>query len=66
MRGPNGMAVPVTVLKVKLRSVILDGNHRLSGKSLHFSVKINSVRKAKKEELEHHHAHAPGAHGHAH
>lgn len=66
MRGPNGAAVPVTVLKVKLRSVLLDGNHQLSGKNLHFSVEINSVRKAKKEELDHHHAHGPGGHGHAH
>lgn len=66
MRGPGGMAVPVTVLKVKLRSVVLDGNHQLSGKNLHFAVTINSVRKAKKEELSHGHAHGPGGHGHAH
>jgi len=66
MRGPNGMAVPVTVLKVKLNSVIMDGNHQLAGKSLHFSVKVDKVRKAKKDELAHGHAHGPGGHGHAH
>ncbi len=66
MRGPNGMAVPVTVLKVKLQSVLLDGNHRLAGKNLHFSVSVQSVRKAKKEELAHGHAHGPSGHGHAH
>ncbi len=66
MRGPNGMAVPVTVLKVKLQSVILDGNHQLAGKNLHFSVTVENVRKAKKEELTHGHAHGPGGHGHAH
>jgi FKBP-type peptidyl-prolyl cis-trans isomerase SlyD len=66
MRGPNGMAIPVTVLKVKLQSVVLDGNHQLAGKNLNFSVKIESVRKAKKEELAHGHAHGPGGHGHAH
>jgi FKBP-type peptidyl-prolyl cis-trans isomerase SlyD len=66
MRGPGGTAVPVTVLKVKLRTVLMDGNHRLAGKNLHFTVEVNSVRKAKKEELAHGHAHGPGGHGHAH
>lgn len=66
MRGPNGMAVPVTVVKVKLRTVLMDGNHRLAGKNLHFSIEVNSVRKANKEELAHGHAHGPSGHGHAH
>ena len=66
MRGPNGMAVPVTVMKVKMQSVVLDGNHQLAGKNLHFDVTVQSVRKAKKEELAHGHAHGPGGHGHAH
>lgn len=64
MRGPNGMTLPVTVLKVKMRSVVMDGNHQLAGKNLHFSVTINKVRKAKKEELAHGHAHGPGGHAH--
>lgn len=64
MRGPGGAAVPVTVLKVKLRSVVMDGNHRLAGKNLNFEVEIVSVRKAKKEELAHGHAHGPGGHAH--
>lgn len=66
MRGPNGMTLPVTVLKVKMSSVVMDGNHQLAGKNLHFSVKIENVRKAKKDELTHGHAHGPGGHGHAH
>jgi FKBP-type peptidyl-prolyl cis-trans isomerase SlyD len=66
MRGPNGMAVPVTVLTVRMRTVVLDGNHQLAGKNLHFAVEVNSVRKAKKDELAHGHAHGPGGHGHAH
>lgn len=66
MRGPNGMALPVTVLKVKLNSVVMDGNHQLAGKNLHFSVHVNKVRKAKKDELAHGHAHGPGGHGHSH
>lgn len=66
MRGPDGMAMPVTVLKVKLNSVVMDGNHQLAGKDLHFAVKIQQVRRAKKEELAHGHAHGPAGHAHAH
>lgn len=65
MHGPGGAKMPVTVLKVKLRSVLLDANHQLAGKTLHFTGQIVDVRKAKKEELAHHHAHGPG-HGHGH
>jgi len=66
MRGPGGGAIPVTVIKVKLNSVVLDGNHELAGKNLHFDVTIDDVRKATKEELTHGHAHGPTGHGHAH
>ncbi len=66
MRSPNGISIPVTVLKVKLNTVLLDGNHQLAGKTLHFSVTVNKVRKAKKEELAHGHAHGPHGHAHAH
>jgi FKBP-type peptidyl-prolyl cis-trans isomerase SlyD len=66
MRGPGGGAIPVTVIKVKLNSVVLDGNHELAGKNLHFDVTIEDVRKATKEELTHGHAHGPTGHGHAH
>lgn len=65
MQSPNGVKIPVTILKVKLRTVLLDGNHQLAGKTLHFVGKIVEVRKAKKEELAHRHAHGPG-HGHGH
>ncbi|HSC85914.1 MAG TPA: peptidylprolyl isomerase [Polyangiaceae bacterium] len=64
MHGPGGHGVPVVVLKVKLNSVILDGNHPLAGKTLHFEVEVASVRKAKKEELSHGHVHGPGGHHH--
>jgi len=64
MRGPNGQSVPVTIVKVKISTVVMDGNHPLAGKSLHFAVEVTEVRKAKKEELTHGHAHAAGGHGH--
>lgn len=64
MTSPSGVRIPVTVVKVKLSTVVLDGNHSLAGKRLHFSGKVASVRKATKDELSHRHAH--GAHGHSH
>ncbi len=64
MRSPNGHSVPVTILKVKPSSVVMDGNHPLAGKTLHFAVEVSGVRKATKEELAHGHVHAPGGHHH--
>lgn len=66
MQMPGGATAPVTILKVKLRTVVMDGNHRLAGKPLHFSVKVVQLRKAKKDEVAHGHAHGPAGHGHAH
>jgi len=64
MRGPTGQAMPVTIAKVKLSTVVMDGNHPLAGQNLHFAVAIRSVRKATRDELEHGHAHSPGHHHH--
>ena len=60
MTAPNGAKAPVTIAKVRLNTVVLDGNHVLAGKTLHFKGTVREVRKAKKEELAHRHAHAPG------
>lgn len=51
----EGMEFLVT--DVDTDTVTLDGNHPLSGKSLHFDVKVVEIRPATKEELEHGHAH---------
>ncbi|MEN9579442.1 MAG: hypothetical protein RJA70_2451 [Pseudomonadota bacterium] len=64
MNGEHGQVIPVTITKVKLNTVQLDGNHELADKALHFSVSIKAVRKATKDELSHGHAH--GADGHHH
>jgi len=54
----------VWIAEIAPDHVVIDQNHPLAGKTLHFDVKVDSVRPATKEELEHGHAH--GAHGHDH
>ena len=43
------------VIALKDNKVILDGNHPLAGKTLHFSVKVVSVREATTDELQQKH-----------
>jgi FKBP-type peptidyl-prolyl cis-trans isomerase SlyD len=50
----------LTVKEVKADEVVLDGNHELAGKTLHFSVKITEVRAATPTELAHGHPHQEG------
>lgn len=59
----NGQQV-VTVTKVELDGVTIDGNHELAGQELHFSVEVMDVRNATAEELDHGHVHGPGGHHH--
>jgi FKBP-type peptidyl-prolyl cis-trans isomerase SlyD len=47
----------LTVKEVKGDEVVLDGNHELAGKTLHFAVKITEVRPATPTELAHGHPH---------
>ncbi len=49
--------VPVVVTKVADDVVTVDGNHPLAGQTLNFSVKVEEVREATAEELEHGHIH---------
>ncbi len=41
----------VTVTKVEGDTVTIDANHELAGQTLHFDVKIDSVREATKDEI---------------
>ncbi len=60
--GPNGQVLPLWITEVADKSVTLDGNHPMAGKTLHFTVDIRSVRDATAEELQHGHVHGPGGH----
>ena len=54
----------VTVVKVGLKTVDVDGNHPLAGQTLQFAIDIVDVRDATEEEISHGHAHGPGGHHH--
>ena len=62
----GGEVIPIGIHEVKGDTVIVDLNHPLAGKTLHFDVTVRDVRDATAEELTHGHAHGPGGHGHDH
>jgi FKBP-type peptidyl-prolyl cis-trans isomerase SlyD len=61
--GPQG-PVSFTVVRLTEKGAILDGNHPLAGKQLHFDVEVIEVRPATGAELEHGHVHGPDGHHH--
>jgi len=61
--GPNG-PITLTVIKLTESGAVLDANHPLAGKTLHFDVEITTVRTATTEELAHGHVHGEGGHQH--
>jgi FKBP-type peptidyl-prolyl cis-trans isomerase SlyD len=60
----DGEMVVFTIHGLRGQEVLVSGNHPLADKTLHFEVKIDSVRAATREEVEHGHAHGPGGHHH--
>jgi len=58
--GPDGESISFVVHEVRPESVVIDLNHPLAGKALHFSVKVMEVREATDEERSHGHVHGPG------
>jgi FKBP-type peptidyl-prolyl cis-trans isomerase SlyD len=63
-RTDDGQPHVFHVMKIKGQEVHLDGNHPLAGRALRFTLKVNGVRTASAEEIEHRHVH--GEHGHQH
>jgi len=61
--GPNGR-ISFVIVELTDKGAVLDANHPLAGKTLHFDVEIVEVRAATGEELEHGHVHGPGGHQH--
>ncbi|MCF2946787.1 FKBP-type peptidyl-prolyl cis-trans isomerase [Paraglaciecola aquimarina] len=54
----------VTIIKVGKFMATIDTNHPLAGKTLKFELKVEDVRAATDEEIEHGHAHGVGGHHH--
>ena len=44
MIGPDGTRLPATVVEIRLETVILDLNHPLAGKELHFMIRILEIQ----------------------
>ena len=64
LKTEQGQQHQVTVVKVGMSVVDIDGNHPLAGQHLKFHVQVEDVRAASAEELAHGHAHGPGGHQH--
>jgi FKBP-type peptidyl-prolyl cis-trans isomerase SlyD len=60
VRDESGSAFEVCVDEIQSDGVVLDFNHPLAGETLHFDVKILSLRQASGEELAHGHVHGTG------
>jgi len=45
-KGPDGRGVPIRVHEVKEKTVVVDFNHPLAGKTLNFDVKIIDIKAA--------------------
>jgi FKBP-type peptidyl-prolyl cis-trans isomerase SlyD len=61
---PQGESTTVWIVKVESDQVVIDANHPMAGKTLHFDISIEAVRDATREEIAHGHPH--GEHGHHH
>ncbi|HRO75901.1 MAG TPA: peptidylprolyl isomerase [Crocinitomicaceae bacterium] len=64
MSDDQGNMMRGTILNISESEVRMDFNHPLAGTDLHFTGKIDEVREATKDEIDHGHVHGP--HGHHH
>lgn len=63
-QDPNGEMITITIMEITDEHIIVDGNHPLAGKNLHFDVSVTEIREASAEELDHGHVHGPDDHHH--
>lgn len=63
-RGPQGQVQSVVVKAVSDEGVTIDANHALAGKVLTFDVRVEAVREATQEEIDHGHVHHGDDHHH--
>ncbi len=56
-QAPNGAEQYVVVTEVNEKTITVDGNPELAGQILHFDVKIDGIREATPEEIDHGHVH---------
>jgi FKBP-type peptidyl-prolyl cis-trans isomerase SlyD len=65
--GPDNEHAPIWIVGVEGDKVLVDSQHPLAGKTLHFEVEIIGIRAASKDELAHGHPHGADGHsGHGH
>ena len=49
MKTPQGQALPMRVKEIKEKTVVVDLNNPLAGKTLTFDVKINDIKTAERK-----------------
>lgn len=50
-QSDTGEVFPITIVEVRGQTVVIDFNHPLAGKTLHFDVSIKEIREATEDEL---------------
>ncbi len=51
IRAPTGQVFPATIKEIKDEDIIIDANHPLAGKDLHFKLKVIATRKPSEEDM---------------
>ena len=62
----QGNVGSVWVAEVRAETVVIDRNHPLAGKDLHFSIEVTRIRSANEAELAHGHPHGADGNEHHH
>lgn len=64
LRDEEGRLLYGTVEEIRENEVVMDFNHPMAGLDLYFTGRIESVREATQEEIDHNHVHGAGGHEH--